>query len=86
MMQTDARLAYTPWAAVVGQVAAVLEAIHTRQLRHTLHHPEGHSQAHIKGHRPLEQIASPTSHVQHPQRNGQILQEIVKMHSRHGRI
>jgi hypothetical protein len=84
-MEIDVKLDCIPQVVAAVAVAA-LEAIHIRQLRHTLHHPEGHNLVHIRDHRQLERIVSQTSHVQHPRPNALILRPSVKMRSRHGRI
>jgi hypothetical protein len=84
-MEIDAKLGCIPQVVAVAAVAA-LEAIHTKLLRHTLHHLEGHSLVHIKDRRQLERIVSQTSHVQHLLRNALILRLSVKMRSRHGKI
>jgi hypothetical protein len=84
-MEIDVKLGCIPQVVAAAAVAAH-EAIHIKQLRHTLHHPEGHSLVHIKDRRQLERIVSQTSHVRHPQRSALILRPSAKMHSRHGRI
>ena len=67
------------------QAVEVLEETRTRRLRHTLLHPEGHNPAHIRGRKPPARIASPTSHVKHPQRSAPILRPSARMLSKPGR-
>jgi hypothetical protein len=64
---------------------AALEATRTKRLRHILHRPEGHNQAHIRDHRQLEQIVSQTFHARHRQQSALTLLLSVKMLSRRGR-
>jgi hypothetical protein len=82
--EIDVKLGCIPQVAAAAPVVA-LEAIHTRQLRHTLHHPEGHSLVHISDRRLLARIVSQISHVQHPRQNALILRPSVRMRSRRGR-
>jgi hypothetical protein len=85
-METGARLACTLQVMLAEeQVVAVLEATHTRRLRHTLLHLEGRNLAHIRDRQPAVRIASPTFHVKHPQQSVLILRPSARMRSKPGR-
>lgn len=81
---TDGRLDYIP-PLVEAAAALVQEAIHTRQLQHTLLLPEGRSPVHISARKQLVQIALRNSLVKHPRRSVPILRLSVRMRSKRGK-
>lgn len=85
-MEIDARLVCTLQVMLAEeQAVAALEATRIKRLQHTLLRPEGHSPVLIRDRKEPAQIASPTSHVKHPQRSALIRLPSAKMLSKPGR-